>query len=44
MAEALVNAAQDKWLGPNDATRGSGQRRSDDTTVVVALLCDFKRR
>ena len=37
MAEALVNVAQDRWMARPDG-------RSDDTTVVVALLCGYGRR
>mmetsp|Transcript_34597 Transcript_34597/g.58230 ORF Transcript_34597/g.58230 Transcript_34597/m.58230 type:complete len:194 (+) Transcript_34597:730-1311(+) len=45
MAEALVNAAQDRWMTVGGRQSGSAlAKRSDDTTVVVALLCDFKRR
>jgi hypothetical protein len=36
MAQALVNEAQARWLHLND-------KRSDDTTVIVALLCDWHR-
>jgi len=37
MAQALVNEAQVRWLATFP------DRRSDDTTVIVALLCDWHR-
>jgi serine/threonine protein phosphatase PrpC len=37
MAETLINEAQKRWVA-------SAFQRSDDTTVVVALLCDYKKK